>query len=324
MKSICARFLVLLAVIVFAVPAYAQLGSITGKIIGKDGKPIADAVVTIDRDDVKLHHEVKTDKNGIYSKLGIDDGTYKVAVTQNGTTLASDSNVVVSLGYRVDKSFDLRNQAPVVVTGPAISKAQRDAEQKANSETQGAFNAGLTALGAGNHDEAVKQFSLAAEKRPALPVIHARLGETYMAARKYEDAANAYKKASELKPDEADYFNHLGTASIRASKFDAGKVAIQKAVDLDAKRAEVAFLNLGILLAEKAQDKDAADALQKSIKANPKAADTYYQLGLLQLKTPATMADAAVQFEKYLQLAPTGTNAATAKALADAAKAAAK
>jgi tetratricopeptide (TPR) repeat protein len=323
MKSAYARIPALLAAIAFAIPAFAQLGLITGKVIDKDGKPIADADVAIDREEVKFHQEVKTDKNGIYTKLGLEDATYKVSVTKNGTTLASDSNVVVSLGYRVDKTFDLRNQAPAV-NGAPISKAQRDAEQKANSETQGAFNAGMAALNAGNHEEAVKQFSLAAERRPNLPVIHARLGETYMAARKFDESANAYKKATELKPDEADYFNQLGTASIRASKFDAGKAAIQKAVDLDAKRAEVAFLNLGILLADKAQDKDAADALQKSIKANPKTADTYYQLGLIQMKNPATMAEAAVQFEKYLQLAPTGANAATAKALADAAKASAK
>jgi tetratricopeptide (TPR) repeat protein len=322
MRSVCTRFLVLLVVAAFAVPAYAQLGLITGKVIDKDGKPVADAVVTIDREEVKFRQEVKTDKNGIYTKMGLEDATYKVSVSKNGTTLATDNNVVVSLGYRVDKTFDLRNQAPAA-SGAPISKAQREAEQKANSETQGAFNAGVAALSAGNHDEALKQFSLAAERRPALPVIHARLGETYMAARKFEDAANAYKKATELKPDEADYFNHLGTASIRATKFDAGKAAIQKAVDLDPKRAELAFLNLGILLADKAQDTDAAEALQKAIKANPKTADTYYQLGLIQMKNPATMRDAAAQFEKYLQLAPTGTNAATAKALADAAKASA-
>ena len=323
MRSACLRALAVLVAIAFAMPAYAQLGSIVGKVIDKDGKPIVGAVVTMDRPEVGLHLEVKTDKSGIYSRVGIDDGTYKVAVVQNGATVAS-ADVVVSLGFRVDKNFDLRTQQqPQAGIAAVMSKAQKEAEQKANSETQGAFNAGVTALNAGNFDEALKQFALAAERRPSLPVIFARLGETYTGTRKYIEAMDAYKKATELKGDEADYFYNLGLAATRASRFDVAKAAIQKAVDLDPARGGLAFLNLGILLGEKAQDKDAAEAFQKSIKQNPKGSDAYYQLGLALMKSPETMADSVTQFEKYLQMAPRGEYAATAKQLADALKASA-
>ncbi|HTG74914.1 MAG TPA: hypothetical protein VMB70_14160 [Terriglobia bacterium] len=37
--------------------------------------------------------------------------------------------------------------------------------------------------------------------------------------------------------------------------------------------------------------------------------------GLVYMKTPGTMADSVTQFEKYLQLAPKGEHAATAKEL---------
>jgi tetratricopeptide (TPR) repeat protein len=205
-----------------------------------------------------------------------------------------------------------------------MSKAQREAEQKAGSETQGAFTAGLNALNTRNYDEAIKQFQLAAERKP-LPAVYNRLGETYMLVKKYDESVDAYKKATELKGDEADYFTGLGQAATLAGKFDLAKTSVEKAVALDPARAAIAYLNYGMLLSQKAQDKDAIDALEKSIKANPKAADTYYELGLIYMKSTATMKEAAAQFEKYIQTAPKGDpKAATARQLADAAKASAK
>lgn len=249
-----ARILAFLVLaIACASPAYAQLGSIVGKVIDKDGKPISGATVTFDRDEVKYHSEVKSDKGGNYSKLGMEDGNYQVAVIQDGKTVAS-AVVTVSLGFRVEKSFDLRTAGavPAAAAGaPTISKAQQDAEKKANADTGGAFNAGMTALAAKNYDEAIKQFSAAAQKQPKSYVIYGRLAETYEAAKKNPEAIDAYKKAIELKSDEPDYNFHLG---------------------------------------------------------------------LLLIQTGA-MADAAARFDKYLQLAPNGENAATAKQLSDAAKA---
>jgi tetratricopeptide (TPR) repeat protein len=322
MRQVHARVLAFLVVMACSIPAYAQSGSIVGVVLDRDGKPIGGATVLIERAEVGQRFELKTDNKGNYNKQGVDDGVYRVSVIQNGAPIAAN-NAVVSLGFRVDLNFDLRNQGTSPRSTGAISRAQREAEQRANTETQGAFNAGLTALNSGNYDEAAKQFSLAAERKPNLPVIFARLGETYMGAKKYGEAADAYKKATELKADEADYFDNLGAAASRAGKFDMATPAIQKAVELDPARGELAFRNLGILLAERGQDKEAIEAFQRSIKQNPKGADSYYQLGLVYMKTPATMADSVTQFEKYLQLAPKGEHAATAKELVAITKASA-
>ena len=324
MRSACASTFVLVITIALAIPAYAQTGTIAGKVIDKDGKPMVGATITIERPEIGLRYELKTDKGGIYTKTGIEDGTYKITLIQDGAVLSSVS-LLAAHGDRIDKNFDLRTpqQAPTTAA-VTMSKAQKDAEQKANSETQGAFNAGVNALNSRNYDEALKQFTLAAERRPTLPAIFNRLGETYMGAQKYGEAADAYKKATELKGDEADYFYGLGIAASRAARFDEGKAAIQKAAALDPARGGIAFLNLGLLLAGKGQDKDAIDALQKSIQQNPKAAETYYQLGLVQMRDPATMVDSVAHFEKYIQLAPKGDDAATAKQLIDAVKASKK
>ena len=231
-------------------PAYAQLGSIYGRVYGKDGKPLQGAAVTIERDEVKFHTELKTDKNGNFQKLGVEDGNYLITISQDGQAVASGT-AVVSLGMRTDKDFDLRNASAAAAPAAPLSKARQDAEKKANSDSGGAFNAGLAALSAMNYDEAIKQFMAAAQKQPKAYVIFGRLAETYEAAKKNAEAIDAYKKAIELKGDEADY---------------------------------------------------------------------HFRLAMLEVQSSA-MADAAIHFDKYLQLAPKGENAAMAKQLSDAAKA---
>jgi tetratricopeptide (TPR) repeat protein len=323
MRSVFICALGVLVAIFFSIPVYAQsTGSFAGVVIDRDGKPIAGATVVIERKDVGLHLEVKTDKSGRYIKTGLDDGNYQLQVVHDGVPIANAVETI-SLGFRVDHDFDLQSQSKQQQAGSAtISKAQRDAENKANSDTNGAFNAGLTALKSGNLDEATKQFNLAAERKPNLPVIYNRLGETYVAAKKYNEATDAYKKATDLKPDESEYFYQLGMAAAQAGKFDVAKTAVQKSVELDPPRGGTAFFNLGALLDKAGQEKDAIEAMQRSIKQNPKAAETYYQLGLMMMKDAATIPDSATQFEKYLQLEPKGPNAATAKELLAAAKAA--
>jgi tetratricopeptide (TPR) repeat protein len=251
MKASYARALTLLILaLCFASTAFGQIGSIYGKVLDKDGKPISGATVIIDREEIKLHQEVKTDKNGNYQRMGVDDGDYKVSVVQNGNTLAS-AIVSVSLGFRVDKNFDLSKPETAATGGGSVpNKALADAEAKANSGTQGAYGAGVTALNAKNFDEAIKQFTLAVQRQPKMPMLFAKLAEANAGARKNPEAIDAYKKAIELNAAEPDY---------------------------------------------------------------------RYQLGMLYLQTNS-MADAATQFDKYLQLDPKGANAATAKQLLDAAK----
>src|SRR5215207_557546 len=330
MKLAAARFLAFLAVIVCTIPVYAQsTGSFTGIVTDRDGKPIAGATVSFERKEVGYRSEVKTDNKGLYIRTGLDDGNYQITVMQNGVPVAS-SNEAISLGFRVDKNFDLRaldkqqqsqNSAANTGAGNApISRAQSDAETKANTDTQGAFNAGLNALRAGNLDEAIKQFNLANERKPNLPVTYNRLGESYMAGKKYNEAADAWKKATELKGDDPDYFYNFGIASAQARRFDEAKKAIQKAVEIEPPRGGVAYFNLGMLLEQGGQTTDAIDALQRSIKQNPKTGETYYQLGLLLMKSTATIGQSVQHFEKYLQLEPKGKDVETAKALAAAAK----
>src|SRR5919197_630121 len=78
---------VLAVAILFAVPSFAQTGNIKGKVIDIDGKPVVGATISIDRQQINQHFEVKTDKNGQFLHAGLPTGQYKVAVIRDGKTV---------------------------------------------------------------------------------------------------------------------------------------------------------------------------------------------------------------------------------------------
>jgi tetratricopeptide (TPR) repeat protein len=305
-----------------AVPGFSQAGVISGTVIDRDGKPLANATVGIDRKEYGQHTDVKTNSKGVYLYRG-EFGLYRVTVYKDGNPVAGVDDIRVNFQDTLTQNFDLRTtdqqQQGKGPASPPLDKAQKEAENRASAETQGAFTAGVTALNAGNNDEAIKQFLLAAERRPNMSAIYMRLGSAYQAAMKYNEAADAYKKASQLTPDAAS-FNSYGNLAVQAGHVEEGIAAVQKAVELDPARGGKAYLTLGMILADQQLNKEARDAFQKSIALNPNGADAYFQRGLLELRDPKTMADALPLFEKYLKLAPKGENAAAAKELIDAAK----
>ena len=134
MKNIVSFTLLLLLLAVCVRPAYSQYGTvkIDGKVLGRDGKPMGNTVITIDRKDVTSHYEIKTDKNGSYFYGGLDKGVYRIAVMENGVAVAAVDNVTLRLDDRHTQDFDLRKQnqnAPAANNAPPIDKAQKEGQK---------------------------------------------------------------------------------------------------------------------------------------------------------------------------------------------------
>src|SRR6266478_628079 len=77
----------LAGLIVFSFAASAQTSSMAGKVIGDDGQPVLNALVKIDRTDIKGAYKVKSNKKGEYFHAGLPLGTYTVSVEVNGKTI---------------------------------------------------------------------------------------------------------------------------------------------------------------------------------------------------------------------------------------------
>ena len=63
-KTLASKFTALAGLLLFSLAASAQTGAIAGKVVGEDGKPLKDALIRIDRKDIKAAYKVKSDKKG--------------------------------------------------------------------------------------------------------------------------------------------------------------------------------------------------------------------------------------------------------------------
>jgi tetratricopeptide (TPR) repeat protein len=314
-------FLVMAAFL--AIPGFAQTGSMSGKVVDTDGKPVTGATITIDRQGIAGHFEVKTDNKGQYVHAGLPTGQYKVAVTKDGKALMTNDKVTVGFGQEAKIDFDLKNAKASGSNADIEEQRKKIAEEKAKNEaTKASFDGARAAMTAKNYDEAIRLFKEASEKDPTQHVIFANLADAYSMAKKYDDSAAMYRKAIELKGDESAYYNNLGIALGNAGKIDEASQALQKAAELNPAGAGQSWYNLGAVLTNRGRTKEAGDAFKKSIEFNgPPSA--YYQLGISYFGATDTIPQAIPVLEKFLTLQPTGPDAEAAKQLLEAAKASA-
>jgi tetratricopeptide (TPR) repeat protein len=311
----------LVMAMLFAIPGFSQTGNISGKVVDTDGKPLNGATISIDRQGIAGHYEVKTNNKGEYLHAGLPTGQYKVSVVRDGKPVMTNENVRVSFGGDAKADFDLKN-ARAAAAGNNDEERKKIAEEKAKAEaTKAAFEGGIAALKSKNYDEAVRLLKEAAEKDPTQHVIYANLADAYAQNKKYDDAAETYKKAIELKPDEPAYYNNLGIVYGNAGKIEEASANLQKAAEINPAGAGQSYYNLGAVLTNRGRVKDASAAFKKAIEFNPQMAAAYYQLGISYFGDPSTIPEAIPALEKFLSMQPTGPDADAAKQLIEAAKA---
>lgn len=338
-----ARLAGLLALALFlAAGAMAQTGAISGKVKGPDGQPLKDALVKIDRLDIKGNYKVKTNKKGEYFHAGLPLGNYNVTLDVGGKDVDSVKGVRTRLGDPVEINFDLAAQVAkqaamqkAAETGTLTQEQARDMspEQKAALEKQikersqamaknkalnDSFNTGMTALAAKQYDAAVEAFTKGCEMDPKQHVIWANLAESYMGQAGTKTGAeadavtakglDAYAKALELKADDPAYHNNFALALAKAKKFTEAEDELTKAAALDPTKAGTYFYNLGAVLTNIGQLEPAGQAFKRAVEADPSHADAQYQYGTYLISKATTTADGKV-------IPPAGTKEAFQKYL---------
>ncbi|MBI2819722.1 MAG: carboxypeptidase regulatory-like domain-containing protein [Acidobacteria bacterium] len=311
-KKISAVSLFCILLALGARPAAAQFGQMRGNIIGEDGQPAANIVISIDREDIRGHYEVKTDKNGNFFHAGLPLGRFTVSIMQDGKKIFSQGNIQTQMSQPAEVSINLREerarteaeaagmQIPAEQGGKLTNEqmaaieaaaAERDAAIKKRQELMSKFDAAIEALKNKDYDTAIETFQAASEVDPTQHVIFAQLGEAYSgkasetrdSAQKkelYTKSTEAYKTAIGIKADDASYHNNYALALVNLGQVEEALGELMKAAELDAANAGQYYFNLGAVLVNTGHMQEAADAFKKATVANPKFADGYYQLGV--------------------------------------------
>src|SRR5262245_52121721 len=84
--KLISKTLPFIAIVAFCAPSFGQFGqgSIHGKVLDREGKPLQGAVVQIENISTHQIDEAKANKNGEYSISGLYQGQYKVTAIVNG------------------------------------------------------------------------------------------------------------------------------------------------------------------------------------------------------------------------------------------------
>jgi tetratricopeptide (TPR) repeat protein len=215
----------------------------------------------------------------------------------------------------------------------AMEKQLKDREQqmKKRNELNASFNAGMEAMTAGKFEEAVAAFTKAAESDPAQVAVWSQLGEANSKLAKGKTGAEfdaaigkaveAYAKAIELKPDDPGTHNNYALVLASAKKYPEMQAEFKKAAELDPTNGGKYYYNLGALLINSGKNDEAGEAFKKAIEITPNFADAYFQYGVMLVSKAQIGADGKVTpvagtveaFNKYLELAPNGQFAQSAK-----------
>jgi tetratricopeptide (TPR) repeat protein len=335
-------FAAVLVLSLVSTPASAQTGAIAGVVKDKDGKPLKDAQIVIERLDIKGTYRVKTKGKGDYFHAGLPLGTYKVSLMVDNKPADTANNVRVGLGDPREVNFNL---AELVARQQELQRAaetgtltqeqqrsmtpeQREAMEKQmkersealrkNKALNDAFTAGKTAFDAKQFDQAIEAFTKATELDPNQHVVWSNLAESHSASAKTKTGAEqqaalakaieAYQKTLALKPDEAGYHNNFGLVLLGAKKFDEAMAELEKAAQLDPPNAAMYYYNLGAILVNNGQLEPAGAAFKKAIEANPSHANAQYQYGIYLISKAQTTPDGKV-------IPPPGTKEAFQKYL---------
>jgi len=251
--------------------------------------------------------DLVTDAKGHWAIFGIAGGPWDVDFEAAGFQTKKIS-VSLQEGGRNEPIIVQLNPAPKAEPAPAAAAPQISVGgKKISKETADAIEAGNAAMNAKNWSAARESYLKALAELPDNATLLERIAATYLADDKADDALKYARQAAEKDPSDPTAWKMVAELELQKGNLEAGRAALDK-VPPDKMTDPQPYLNVGILLMNKKNPKEALPAFDRAIAIQPDLADAYYYRGLchMQLKENAA---ARADLRKALELAPSGPDA---------------
>ena len=306
MRRVVARVVLagLMGVLGSAVAWGGAQARLTGSVKDSAGKPIAGAVITITTDELKdFEKRIEVKNDGTFSTLLIDATRhYKFRVEAKGyqpqvkpfkVAAGSTENV---FDFVLKSEEELRQQDQ--------DKVLEQPGYKELNEANSLLQAGKKAEAESKLEEAVKVVPGLGQAWTVLAQLAAERGEQTKAlerARKCLDLDNESVTCLAIAANSARALGDTAANQEYMARY-------QKLNPSD----PAALFNQAAEQLNLKNDEQARPLLEKCLQADPTFAKCLFEYGMLLLRT-GDMAGAKAQFQKYLEVAPQGEDAATAK-----------
>jgi tetratricopeptide (TPR) repeat protein len=283
-------------------------------VVDAQGKPVADAKVTIDfKGNITRVTETKTNRQGTYIQVGLSSGPYEITVSKGD--LKQTLTARVSVGTTTELDFTL---APGGTPG-AMSAEEAKAMAAKRKELEGKYVAAVALIEAQKYDEAIVELRAVIAETGGCAICEAKVGEALWKKGDDAGAEAAFKKAIADDPKLPDPYAALASLYNQQKKFDQAAEMSKKANELAGAgaagggNASVVF-NQGIIFWNQSKIPEAKAQFEQAVKIDPKMADAHYWLGMALINEGNT-AEARKSFETYLNLAPKGQYAEMATSI---------
>jgi tetratricopeptide (TPR) repeat protein len=293
-----------LALVTLASPAFAQGGTLRGKVIDDQNKPVNGAKITMVETGTNRKFETKTDSKGEWRQIGLSPGNYTVTADKDG----------LSQMFEVRVGLDTKEVNFALGQGGKMTAEQAKKEAARVEGIKTAFAEGATLTNAGKLDEAIAKFNEVLVEVPKCVECHVNLGAIHSRKQDWAKAEEHYKLALEMKPDSVESMNGLANVYNAQKKFKEASAMSAEAAKLGGATGGNAesLYNQGVIAWNGNDFPEAQELFTAAIKADEKHAEAHFMLGQAHLNL-GKLPEAAREFETYLKLAPTGPNAEKAK-----------
>lgn len=298
---------IVVAALLFACVGAAQdwrgRGRVDGRVLNEKGEGVPGAKLTLKRGGAGPE-AVTSDKNGRWAYLGLAGGSWDIDVDAAGY-LPFRTTVQISEIERIPSMVIRLQPAPKAEPTPA------GAPKNAAPDVIPILEHGNQLLEQKDFAGARAEYEKALASVPNNPIILRAIAQTYYGEKKVDEAIAMLKKVVELDPTDTTALLLLANLQIEKGNLEEGKATLAKA-PADAIKDPGVFTNIGILLLNKKKPEDAWTYFDQAVKLAPGDADGYYYRGLAGYQAKKK-AEAKADFQKYLELAPQGENAADVK-----------
>jgi len=308
------------ALVALPATAHAQMGTLAGKVVDAQGKPVVGALIVFDNQSQSSHLETKTDKKGEWVQPGMviggGQGAWTAIVKMQGF---QDTPIQIGL-IRMNSVTEVPTVTlrPVEVRTTGIPLKGVDPAKKAVTDKLAVEVA--TALEAKDYDAAIAKLKELTGQVDKCSICYTAIGDAYLKQGNMAEAETAYLKSIEYDDTDAGPYDQLANIYNQQRKFEeAGKMS-EKAMAIKASKSGGASLdaegeyNAAVIAFNGSKIPEAATHLERVLKMKPDHADAHYLYGMV-LINQNKIAEAKKELQKYVELAPTGANAEMAKAI---------
>lgn len=283
---------------------------VSGQVRSVDNKPIESVMVRIETHSGALVDQITTDSMGRFRFTRLRQGQYRVSATGTGATSLIQLVDLSRSSPRVHIFLELIPDPPTFASRASLRGV---IDARIPAEARAAFDKGRTALAEKKPNAANSYFKKAIEIYPDFHEAHLALGLLYMDAGEWEKAEISLRQAVRTNPKSVSAMVSLGEVYRRLKKYPEGEQVLEEALKVDVNSWESNF-TLGRIHWELKDIVKAGKYVGRSIQLQPNVAESHLLAGNIFVRA-GLPAQALIEYEEYLRLAPQGEFSAQTQAL---------